>query len=253
MKKRVVASILYRCRKTMKQKLGMQVTLLVLSFFVGIFGATAAIIVKNLMHLTVSLLNDTFPNAQVNYYYLAFPIVGIVLTVIYTRRVIRDHIGHGVSIVLKSIFKSEGKLRSHNMYSSMVASTLTVGFGGSVGLEAPMVLTGSAIGSNLAKLFNLNAKNTTLLLACGSTAAIAAIFKAPIMAIVFAIEVLMLDLTSAALLPLLISAATGTVLSLLFLGDTLTFDIASTQCFFLKNIPFYIILGDFSNRSDTFP
>lgn len=243
MKNKLGASVLYRCRRWMKQKLGIQVTILVLSFFVGIFGATAAIIVKNLMHLTVSLLNDTFPNAQVNYYYLAFPIVGIVLTVIYTRKVIKDHIGHGVSIVLKSIFKSEGKLRRHNMYSSMVASTLTVGFGGSVGLEAPMVLTGSAIGSNLARLFNLNAKSTTLLLACGSTAAVAAIFKAPIMAIVFAIEVLMLDLTSAALLPLLISAATGTVLSLLFLGDTLTLDIASTQFFFLKNIPFYIILG----------
>ena len=115
MKSRFGASVLSNCRRWMKQKLGIQVTILVLSFFVGIFGATAAIIVKNLMHLTVSLLNDTFPNAQVNYFYLAFPIVGIVLTVIYTRRVIKDHLGHGVSIVLKSIFKSEGKLRRQNM------------------------------------------------------------------------------------------------------------------------------------------
>ena len=100
MKNKLGASVLYRCRRWMKQKLGIQATILVLSFFVGIFGATAAIIVKNLMHLTVSFLNDTFPNAQVNYYYLAFPIVGIVLTVIYTRKVIKDHIGHGMGFPL---------------------------------------------------------------------------------------------------------------------------------------------------------
>ncbi len=230
-----MTSVFVRLRNFMKRKLGLHHTILILSFFVGIFGATAAIIVKNLMHFTVSGLNDAFPNAQVNYLYLAFPIIGIILTVIYTRRIVKDNIGHGVTIVLKSMCKSESKLRSHNMYSSMIASTLTVGFGGSVGLEAPMVLTGSAIGSNLARLFNLNAKNTMLLLACGCTAALAAIFKAPITAIVFAIEVLMLDLTSAALLPLLLSIS--------FLGDTVTFNIANTQAFFLKNIPFYIILG----------
>lgn len=246
MKRRIIISIFVRLRNFLKHRVGLNATVLILSFFVGIFGATAAIIVKNLVHSTVVGLNNAFPNAEVNYLYLAFPIVGIILTVLYTRRHIKDNIGHGVTIVLKSIFKSDSKLRSHNMYSSVIASTLTVGFGGSVGLEAPMVLTGSAIGSNFARLFNLNAKTTTLLLACGSTAALAAIFKAPITAIVFALEVLMLDLTSAALLPLLVSAATGTVLSIFFLGDTVTFDIASTQAFFLKNIPFYIVLGIFT-------
>lgn len=243
MRYRILAAIIARVRRFIKRRLGMNATLLLLSFFVGIFGATAAIIVKNLMHFTVSTLTATFPHAEMYYFYLAFPIVGIILTVLYTRLVVKDNLGHGVTIVLKSMFKSGSKLRSHNMYSSVIASTLTVGFGGSVGLEAPMVLTGSAIGSNLARLFNLNYKNTTLLLACGSTAALAAIFKAPIMAIVFALEVLMLDLTSAALLPLLISAATGTVLSILFLGDNVTFEILRTQSFFMKNIPFFIILG----------
>lgn len=245
MKNRIAISIFVKFRKFLKKKLRYNTMILVLSFLVGILGATAAIIVKNLMHFTVSTLINTFPNAEVNYFYLAFPIIGIILTVIYTRKVVKDNIGHGVSIVLKSMFKSGGRLRKHNMYSSMIASTLTVGFGGSVGLEAPMTLTGSAIGSNVARVFNLNAKTTTLLLACGSTAALAAIFKAPIMAIIFALEVLMLDLTSAALLPLLISAATGTVLSILFLGNTVTFDLGA-QSFFLKNIPFYILLGIFT-------
>lgn len=243
---RILLSVLAKIRRFIKQKLGEKPTMLLLSFFVGIFGATAAIIVKNLMHLTVSFLVTTFPHAEVHYFYLAFPITGIILTVLYTHYVVRDNLSHGVTIVLKSIFKSGGRLRRHNMYSSVVASTLTVGFGGSVGLEAPMVLTGSAIGSNTARFFNLNVKNTRLLLACGSTAAVAAIFKAPIMAIVFALEVLMLDLTSAALLPLLISAATGTVLSILFLGDTVTFELWQQQSFFMKNIPFYMLLGVFT-------
>lgn len=246
MSNRIAISIFVKCRRFLKKKMSYNAQVIVLSFFVGILGATAAIIVKNLMHFTVSTLNNIFPKAEVNYYYLAFPIIGIIFTVLYTRKVVKDNIGHGVSIVLKSMFKSGGKLRKHNMYSSVIASTLTVGFGGSVGLEAPMVLTGSAIGSNVARTFNFNAKTTTLLLACGSTAALAAIFKAPITAIVFALEVLMLDLTSAALLPLLISAATGTVLSILFLGDTVTFDLATTQAYFLKNIPFYILLGVFT-------
>lgn len=235
-----------KIRRYSKEKLGKQNTLLVLSFFTGVFGATAAIIIKNLLHFTVSILQNTFPGAHQNYLYLAFPLMGILLTIFFVSRIIRDNISHGVSIVLKSISKSSGKLRSHNMYSSIVASSLTVGFGGSVGLEAPMVLTGSAIGSNLSRLFNLNAKNTTLLLACGCTAAIAAVFKAPVAAIVFAIEVLMIDFTAASILPLLVSAATGTVLSILFLGKNVMLEITSIIPFSTLNVPFYIVLGAFT-------
>lgn len=232
-----------RFRRFLKNNFGIPATLLFLSFFTGVFGATVAIIIKNLLHLNVSLLDRLFPSGQFNYFYLAFPLIGILLTIIYIKFFVKDDINHGVSIVLKAMGKSKGKLRRHNMYSSMVASSITVGFGGSVGLEAPIVLTGSAIGSNLARIFNLSDKNRILLLACGSTAALAAVFKAPIAAIVFSIEVLMLEMTTAALLPLLISAATGTILSTLFLGQNVMFDECATLPFKLSNIPFYLILG----------
>lgn len=232
-----------RVRRFIKRHLSQRTTVLFLSVIIGLFGAAVAIIIKNLMHFTTVMLTNAFPDAQINYFYLVFPPVGILLTVLFVRKVVRDDLSHGVSIVLKSICKNDGKLRLHNTYSSMVSSAVTVGFGGSVGLEAPIVLTGSAIGSNLGRFFHLDAKNTTLLLACGSTAAMAAIFKAPIAAIVFVFEVLMLDLTGSAILPLLLSAATGTVMSLLFLGEHVMFGVAQTQDFRLMNIPFYIILG----------
>lgn len=234
---------LVKVRRFFTRHFSTRTTVIILSVLIGILGAAAAVIIKNLVHLTTQALGRAFPNAQVNYLYLILPIFGILLTLLFVRCVVRDNIGHGVSIVLKAICKSDGKLRFHNVYSSMVSSAITVGFGGSVGLEAPIVLTGSAIGSNVAQFFRLNAKQTTLLLACGSAAAMAAIFKAPIAAIVFTFEVLMLDLTGSAILPLLLSAATGTVMSLLFLGNDVMFHISSTQAFHLSNIPFYIILG----------
>lgn len=242
MKRKILVHIA-RFRRFLKKEVGITNTILILSVFTGVFGAGAAIIIKNLLHLNVSFLNNILQVSEYRYIYLAFPIIGIILTIWFIKRFVKDNIGHGVSIVLKAISKSDGKLRSHNMYSSIVASSLTVGFGGSVGLEAPIVLTGSAIGSNLGRLFNLSRKDTVLLLACGSTAAMAAIFKAPIAAIVFAIEVLTIDMTSRALLPLLISAATGTVLSILFLGDNVMFTECHTNAFALYNIPFYLILG----------
>lgn len=217
--------------------------MLFLSFFVGVCGATVAILVKNLLHFTATMLNTAFPEAQVNYYYLAFPMVGVVLTVLFVRFFVKDNLAHGVSIVLNSISNYGGKLRTHNVYSSMVASSITVGFGGSVGMEAPIVLTGSAVGSNLARLFNLSPKQTILLLGCGSAAAMGAIFKAPIAAVVFAIEVLMIDLTATAIVPLLIAAATGTILSLLFLGENVMLTNAPITAFQLHNVWMYIVLG----------
>ena len=218
-------------------------TLLFLSFFVGVCGATVAIVVKNLLYYTNYLLSTAFPEAQVNYYYLAFPLVGIILTVIFVKYAVKDNINHGVSIVLNAISNYNGKLRPHNIYSSMVASSITVGFGGSVGLEAPIVLTGSAVGSNLARLFNLQPKQTIVLLACGSSAAMAAIFKAPVASIVFAIEVLMIDLTASTAVPLLISAATGTILSLFFLGEDVMLTNTPVTPFRLRNVWIYIVLG----------
>ncbi|MCR4966062.1 MAG: chloride channel protein [Bacteroidales bacterium] len=214
-----------------------------MSGLIGVFGATAAVVIKNLLYLTSIAVTKIFAYTSVKYLYLIFPPIGILLTLLFVKKVVRDDLSHGVSIVLKAICKSDGKLRFHNVYSSMVASSITVGFGGSVGLEAPIVLTGSAIGSNVARFFKMNSKHTNLLLACGSTAAMAAIFKAPIAALVFTFEVLMLDLTGSAILPLLVSAITGTVFSLLFWGKTVMFTFDPAQTFLMGNIPIYITLG----------
>lgn len=243
MYKRSLKYALARIRHFLRMHFSQRAIVLLLSVVIGVLGAAAAIIIKNLLFFTTQMLSQAFPMAKVNYLYLIFPPIGILLTLLFVRRCVRDNLSHGVSIVLKAICKSDGKLRLHNVYSSMISSAITVGFGGSVGLEAPMVLTGSAIGSNLGRFFRLNAKQTTLLLACGSASAMAAIFKAPIAAIVFTFEVLMLDLTGTAILPLLISAVTGTVMSLLFLGNNVMFNINATKTFFLSNIPLYILLG----------
>ncbi|MDR2970560.1 MAG: chloride channel protein [Bacteroidales bacterium] len=240
-----IVSLFTKLRRYGKQKLGISNTILLLSFFTGVFGATAAIIIKNLLHFTANFLANAFPHAQHNYFYLAFPLFGILITIFYVTRRIKDDLSHGVSKVLGAISKDNGKLKPHNMYSSMVASSITVGFGGSVGLEAPMVLTGSAIGSNLARYFKMSPKNTVLLLACGCTAAFAAVFKAPIAALVFAIELLMIDFTAATVLPLMIAAASGIVLSILFMGHNVLFFV-SANAFNVKNVPYYIILGIFT-------
>jgi len=243
---RYFVSYFSKVRRYCKQRLGISNTILLLSFFTGVFGATAAIIIKNLLHFTASFLTNAFPNATHNYFYLAFPLLGIIITIIFVTRVVKDDLSHGVSKVLGVISRDNGKLESHNMYSSMVGSSITVGFGGSVGLEAPMVLTGSAIGSNLARYFNMSPKNTVLLLACGCTAAFAAVFKAPIAALVFAIELLMIDFTATTVLPLMISAATGIVLSILFMGHNVMFFVVGETFFDVKNVPYYILLGIFT-------
>jgi CIC family chloride channel protein len=242
---RFFVSSFSKWRRYCKQRLGISNTVLLLSFFTGVFGATAAIIIKNLLHFTARFLANAFPHAQHNYFYLAFPMLGILLTILYVTRRVKDDLSHGVSKVLGAISNENGLLKPHNMYSSMVASSITVGFGGSVGLEAPMVLTGSAIGSNLARYFKMSPKNTVLLLACGCTAAFAAVFRAPIAALVFAIELLMIDFTAATVLPLMIAAASGIVLSILFMGHNVLFFV-SANAFNVKNVPYYIILGIFT-------
>lgn len=224
-----------------------QNTVLILSIFVGSIAAMAAILLKNAVYFTHQSLLRAFPETEFNFLYLAFPIIGITLTVLIIKFFIKDDLSHGVTKVLYAISKKNGKLKLHHTYSSVLTSTITVGFGGSVGLEAPITLTGSAIGSQLGSFFNLKHKSVILLTACGSTGAIAAIFNAPIAAIVFAIEILMLDLTTLSLLPLLIAAVTGTSLSYLFLGKSVMFNaIPIVPDFKMYNLPFYVLLGLFS-------
>ncbi|NVN94832.1 MAG: chloride channel protein [Bacteroidetes bacterium] len=216
---------------------------LILSLVIGLLSGLAAVLLKNTAFYTHYLLTFNFSIDSENYWYLAYPTIGILLTVLYVKYFVKDKIGHGVSRVLYAISKNGGRLKPHNNYSSMIASTLTVAFGGSVGLEAPIVATGSSIGSSLGQLFRLNYKTTVLLIGCGAAGAIAGIFKAPIAGIVFVIEVLMLDLTTINLIPLLISAITASSLSYFLMGKGVLFSFDVTTPFFLKNIPFFIILG----------
>ena len=182
---------------------------LVLSLVIGLVSGLAAVLLKNTVFFTHDLITHGFVFDDSNYLYLAFPFIGISLTVIFATYIVRDDIGHGVSRILYAISRKQGRLESHNMYSSMIGSTLTVAFGGSVGLEAPIVLTGSSFGSYLGRLFRLNRKTVMILIGAGATGAIAAIFKAPVAAVIFSLEVLMIDLTMGALIPLLIASATG--------------------------------------------
>ena len=218
--------------------------ILILSLIAGTLGGLAAIILKNAVHLSHTILMNVISIKSFNLLYLVLPFLGILLSFLYVRFVVKDNIGHGISRILQSISKSNSIIKAHNMYTSLVASTITVSFGGSVGLEAPIVLTGSAIGSNLGRYLRLDYKTITLLVGCGAAGAIAGIFKAPIAAVIFALEVLMLDLTMASLIPLLISSAAGAILAYFFMGNGVLFAFSvSAHPFTLNNLPFYAMLG----------
>ncbi len=220
--------------------------LIVLSFVIGILSGAAAVILKNTVHFTNDLVTTKFDVSRLNLLYLAAPIAGIMLTVIFVKYFVKDKIDHGVSRILYAISRGRGEIKPHNTYSSMIASTLTVGFGGSVGLEAPIVLTGSAIGSNIGRFFQMSQRNIILLIGCGAAGAVAGIFKAPIAGVVFALEILMLDLTMTALIPLLIAAVTAAVLDYFFMGEAVEFAYEVVHPFSLNEIPWFIVLGMFT-------
>ncbi len=219
--------------------------LLTLSFVVGLLSGFAAIILKNLIYHLGKLLTQNFTSYSESYQYLAYPGIGILITVLYVRWFVKDDIGHGVTKVLDSIANKKGVMRAHNMFTSIISSTITIGFGGSVGAEAPVVLTGSSIGSNIARKFNLNYHMMTVLIGCGAAGAIAGIFKAPLAGMLFAIEVLMLDMSMASLLPLMISASTSASLAYFLMGSAHHFDFQIDKAFNVNNIPWYIVLGIF--------
>ncbi len=220
--------------------------ILILSFIAGILGGLAAVILKNAVYFSHSLLISLISIKSFNLLYLILPFIGISITYFYVKYFVKDHIGHGISKILRSISKSNSIIKAHNMYTSLVASTITISFGGSVGLEAPIVLTGSAIGSNLGRYLRLDYKTITLLVGCGAAGALAGIFKAPIAAVIFALEVLMLDLTMASLIPLLIASVSGAILAYFFMGPGVLFAFGVTaHPFTITNLPFYILLGLF--------
>ncbi len=215
----------------------------VLSIVVGLLAGMAAVIIKNAVWMTQRFVNSLVSTEMHNYIYFALPLLGILLALFFIKFVIRVDVRHGIPNVLFSISKRKGKISNHNLFSSVIASSLTVGFGGSVGLEGPTVATGTAWGSFIARFFRLNYKNTILMLACACAGAMAAIFKAPIAAIVFAVEVIMIDLTVFSLVPLLLSSATAVVTSYFFLGQDVLYPFEVKEAFVLGDLPFYIFLG----------
>ncbi len=215
---------------------------LVLSFLVGVLSALAAYLLKHLIHLIQHLLTGHFDPHTFNWLYLVYPVVGIFITSLFIRKVVRDDISHGVTKVLYAISCRMGRIRRHNTWSSMIASGITIGFGGSVGAESPIVMTGSAIGSNLGSLFKMDRKVMMLLIGCGAAGAVSGIFKAPIAGLVFVIEVLMIDLTMSSLLPLLISSVTAATLSYALMGTKTMFEF-TPEVFELSRVPYVLLLG----------
>jgi len=218
-------------------------TLMVLSFFIGLFASAAALVLHWMIHEIQKLLTSGFHADDVNWLFLLCPIVGILLTSLFVRYVVKDDISHGITRVLYAISTKRSRLKRHNCWTSVVASAITIGFGGSVGAEAPIVLTGSAIGSNLGQAFKLENKMLLLLVGCGASAAIAGIFKAPIAGLVFTLEVLMVDLSMASLLPILISSVTATCFTYIFMGDSSLFNFQLDSAWKLERVPGTILLG----------
>lgn len=216
---------------------------LVLAFLVGLFAAVAAFVLHGLINQIGALLTSSFNRHSANGLYLVYPVVGIYLTSLFVRYVVKDDISHGITRILYAISSKQSRLRGHNCWSSVVASAITIGFGGSVGAEAPIVLTGSAIGSNLGKLFRMDNKTLMLLVGCGAAGAIAGIFKAPIAGLVFTLEVLMIDLTMASLLPVLVSCVTATCFTYIFSGDSVLFSFHIDSGWTVERIPASILLG----------
>lgn len=219
--------------------------LLFVSFLVGIFTALAACLLKNIIHLIQHLLTYNFQADQANYLYLIYPVMGILIAGLYVKYIVKDDISHGVTKILYAISQGKSRIKPHNVYTSVVASSITIGFGGSVGAEAPIVLTGAAIGSNLGRMFRMEQKYLMVLLGCGAAGAIAGIFKAPIAGLVFVIEVLMLDLTLASIMPLLISSVTAATISYLLMGNNAMFHFVQNEPFLLERIPAVLVLGVF--------
>lgn len=218
---------------------------IILSLVIGILAALAAMLLKYIIHHIHYLLTEHMSLTGANYTYLIYPCVGILITWLYVKYIVKDNISHGVTKVLYAISQKKSRLKPHNTYSSVIASSITIGFGGSVGAEAPMVYTGAAIGSNVGRLFRLDGKTLMLLVGCGAAAGIAAIFKAPIAGLLFTIEVLMLEITTASVMPLMISAATATTFIYIFNGPMPNFNIDTTNIWAATRFPYVLALGLF--------
>lgn len=216
--------------------------LLLLSLATGICSGLAAVLLLKFIAALRQLLNPVLIPGFFNWQYLLLPGIGMICTFLIVKFLVKDNIGHGVTRALVAISRNESKIRPHNMWSSLLTSAVTIGFGGSVGAEAPIVYTGAAIGSNLGRWCNLSYRNITVLLGCGAAGAIAGIFKAPLAGVLFTIEILLFNVSMSSMLPLLISTISATVISYIFQGQAPQFACTLTE-FSMGNIPYYILLG----------
>ena len=248
--KKAFASIMALLRRLLG-KLSERDVMMVLSLFVGVACGISAVVLKLTIELIHHSLVSWFDGEAYNFLYLVYPGVGMILAMLFVKYLVKDNIGHGVTKVLVAVSKNESKIRPHNMWTSMLASSVTIGFGGSVGAEAPIVYTGAAIGSNVARYMGLSYKNMTILLGCGAAGAVAGIFKAPLAGVLFTLEILLFNISMSSILPLLLSTISATVVSCAFLGADPPFE-CSISPFAMGNIPFYILLGLFCSACSVY-
>ena len=242
--KKIISLFLSSFRQLL-HKMSERDVMMILSLVVGIACGFAAVTLKLSIEFIHHGLTSWFDGELYNFLYLIYPGVGMLLAMLFVKYIVKDNIGHGVTKVLVAVSKNESKIKPHNMWSSMIASSVTIGFGGSVGAEAPIVYTGAAIGSNVARYMGLSYKNMTILLGCGAAGAVAGIFKAPLAGVLFTLEILLFNISMSSILPLLLSTISATVISYIFLGGAPPFQ-CTLSPFAMGNIPFYIILGLFS-------
>lgn len=217
--------------------------LLILALVVGVFCGFAAQLLKFLIHLIAGMLTAHMNTTTANWLYLVYPVVGILIVTLFLKYVVKENISHGVTKVLYAISRRKSRLKKRNMYASLVASSITIGFGGSVGAEGPIVFTGAAIGSNIGQAFRLSPRILMILVGCGAAAGIAGIFRAPIAGMLFTLEVLMIDLTGMTVMPLLLSSVAGAVVAYVLEGYSAEFFFVQSEAFATSRIPFTILLG----------
>lgn len=229
---------------TLTNKVPEKNLMIIIAILVGIVTALAAALFETSVTKLQNFLSSLTGDENVNIFFLFTPLIGIILVSLFVKHVIKENISHGVTKVLSAISHNGARIKAHNTYSSMVSGVTTIGFGGSVGPEAPMVMTGAAIGSNIGQFFKMNYRNTAILLGCGTAGALAAIFKAPITGVIFVMEVLLLDISMLSIIPVLISAVTATIVTYFLHGFNTVFNVPNELIkVSLSDIPFYLILG----------